>query len=244
MESLPTFHRKAQGWIRQIKERFWEKDYAITEFWTGAILHGAAQRRIRYHLIAHKVRLHFPELDMDGPFTFRDAMRKWRIPSESRKQQKDRYQVLSKEGKISRILPHVPPGGSCRQVWAQVYNVNHNLPGIPWRRCHWDRPSTAMTGAIRQIHPRYDRVLTVGECMALCGYPQDYWLPESNSQAYASIGKGVLPPVGRYLARMARLSLIAGNTDLRSYDEITDFRPNVNAIMRTFPKVGLKRALR
>lgn len=231
LESLPSTPRKMGEIINGFAEDFKTKGYDITYFYTGGILHGVPQRRIRWHFIAHRVRLLFPRR-RGTVRTFSQAMAKRKHVRLSDK----RYSRL--RGKVSQIMPYVPPGGSCRKTWATVYNATHNLPGIPWRRCHPDRPSTAVTGAIRQIHPSKNRVLTVGEIKALCGYPANWWSPDSLSQSYAQLGKGVLPPVGKYLGALAKKSIARGRKTKGNRTRIVDFRPEVHAIMSTFPRIN------
>ena len=230
LESLPSTPRKMGEIIDGFKESFQLEGYDTTEFYTGGILHGIPQRRIRWHLIAHRFRLTFPSIS-PGPTTYREAMARRRRTRLSDK----RYSRI--KGKVGQIMPHVPPGGSCRKTWATFYDQTTHLPGIPWRRCHYDRPSTAITGAIRQIHPTKNRVLTVGEIKALCGYPADWWSPDSLSKSYAYLGKGVLPPVGKYLGRLAAKSIGKGIPVKGGRDHLVDYRPQVNAIMRTFPRI-------
>lgn len=227
VESVPGLPAKGWWLVERIIDKWMNEGYSITEFWTGGILHGIPQRRIRWHLIAHRVELRFPP-PSSSVHTFREAL-------EDRPPKDQRYSKVG--GKMGMIMPYIPPGGKARETWAYVTGATDHLPGIPWRRCAWDRPATAITGAIRQIHPDINRVLTIGEIKSVCGYDQDFWLPESLSKSYAYLGKGVLPPVGEYLAAMAAESLKANVRLDRVEKHVVDYRPHVYSVMKTFPAI-------
>ncbi len=238
-ESVPAFRRVGVEIVDWIKEGWLKRGYAITELWTGAILHGSPQRRIRYHLIAHKVRLSIPRPRDHGILTYQDAIEK-RPP----KNRDPRGSEI--KGKVSWLFPYVPQGGKFRDVhqWMAGYPKdpkkrprNTWSPGIPWRRCQWDRPTTAITGAIRQVHPEEPRVLTLGEVMSVCGFPKGFELPVSVSKGYAHLGKGLVPPVAQWLAKMAAQSIERGKPAKNKEYPAVDFRPQINAVMNSFPRI-------
>ena len=122
------------------------------------------------------------------------------------------------------------------RMWSKNEGPYTGAIGIPWRRAKWERPCPVITGAIRQFHPGENRVFTVGETAALCGYPNDYrFTPTSPSRVYAEIGKGILTPMGEYLAKIAYLSLNRDRPVRGGRFRIVDWRPKVNEIMHTFP---------
>lgn len=245
-ESVPAFRRKAVEIVDWVKRGWLKRGYAITELWTGAILHGSPQRRIRYHLIAHRVALVVPTPRDGGIRNYRDAIKK-----RSPKKRDSRGSEI--KGKVSWLFPYVPQGGKFREThqWMAGYPKdpkkrprNTWSPGIPWRRCQWDRPTTAITGAIRQVHPVEPRVLTLGEVMSVCGFPRWFKLPVSISKGYAHLGKGLVPPVAQYLAKLAAKSIEQEDEVEPVEQDPIDFRPDVNAVMNSFPKIhGIRKGL-
>ncbi len=114
------------------------------------------------------------------------------------------------------LIPHIPAGHHVRDVPESIYeetyyklrkptgNVRPDMKGKPsflYRRLHWDRPSTTLTGGAFLCHPEFDRLLTVREKSRLMGIPDSFvYAGKSKSNAYNEVGKAVSPLVGQWVA--------------------------------------------
>jgi site-specific DNA-cytosine methylase len=101
--------------------------------------------------------------------------------------------------------------------------------GYAVKRLHPDKPAPAMIGA-SFVHPYEDRFLTISEMLHLGGFPPGFKLKGSHEARAAFLGRGVLPPVGAWLAQNVKKAIAKGEKVGRDKDlEVVDFmsRPGV-----------------
>ena len=77
-------------------------------------------------------------------------------------------------------------------------------------RLELDQPSCTLTGGAKQLHPKINRLISVEESGALCGYPRNFKFLGSVGKQYQQVAQAVMPPVGEYLARMVKKGILAG----------------------------------
>jgi DNA (cytosine-5)-methyltransferase 1 len=70
------------------------------------------------------------------------------------------------------------------------------------RRLAWDTPSPVIYGAeSKYVHPEQHRFLSVRELSRICGFPDDWtWAESIPPSQMSTLGRGVCPPVARWLA--------------------------------------------
>lgn len=74
-------------------------------------------------------------------------------------------------------------------------------------------------------HPDEPRYLAKEELAAICGYPKDYkWPPQNYGETSSWMSRGIMPPVGEWLAENVARAITKGRR-LNSVDrKILDLR--------------------
>lgn len=241
MESVPQMPEWTPEFTQKIVNTWLENGYSVTHFYTNTLLHNTPQNRPRYHMIAHRVQLHFPEFNV-GAITTADVLKD--LPPPKKKElihtsDIDRYAYL---------LPHTPQGARVRQTYRHLAgmplgseNRTGKIGGPPFMlaRLRWDAPCLTLVAAPRRFHPLEDRFLTYREGLAVCGfndYPGYEFVGDTEEEKFSQIAKGVLPAVGNYLARLAQQSILEGEKLDEVHVETVDFRPYAQRIMRRIPR--------
>lgn len=240
MESVVNFSKSTEL-IKMLEETWTQRGYAITHFFSNYLLHGVPQNRNRYHFIASRVPLYrgIPrEIDYDdrlpvaGDFLPSDAQEKWELITDNTYKKFDPI-----------IRAHCPPGHRLRKVYRALAGLEDGEPGGPsfnYYRLRQDYPASTMLAKPRIIHPNGKRLINVREGMALAGYPPDFKLVGSTEEKkYNQLGKGVLPPMGWYLAQIFRVSLDTPKNfkigDVPA-SEVIDWRDEAHQLLRQKPK--------
>jgi site-specific DNA-cytosine methylase len=102
----------------------------------------------------------------------------------------------------ARLLKHVQPGELLERAWSRIFPNEKRQPSFGHRRLRSDWPSYTAVGRDSFVHPTEHRRLAVSEFAALCGFPKSYRWAANLRQCYYEIGKGVTPPVARYMANV------------------------------------------
>lgn len=129
--------------------------------------------------------------------------------------------------RVRRYFAMVPPGGNWRDLPRELqpealggsWAAGGGKTGF-YRRLPWDSPSPTIIGRANRkgsalCHPQADRPVSVRECAALQGFPEDWQISGSMNSQYMQIGNAVPVP----LARAIGLSLRAhkpGHTQKQS----------------------------
>ena len=212
-ESVPNFYKKATSFIEEAEEAWTSLGYQVTHFITGGILHGVPQRRIRWHMFASKVKLVFP--DELGPrvLTMREAYRVYGPPSKKNTEQ------MPSNARVDALQKWAPNGCKYRDVYTHLTGIQDNevglyagVPHFSLRRGEWDRSVPTLVGTPRVYMPSPEqRLYSLAEGMVMCAYPRDFHFVAKNVRdAYDQLAKGIMPPLGDYLGKVARASLDEG----------------------------------
>jgi site-specific DNA-cytosine methylase len=241
MESVPQMPEWTPEFTHKIEATWLEHGYSVTHFYSNTLLHNTPQNRPRYHMIAHKYQLVFPELNV-GAITTSDVLADMPKP-------KKREIIHTRDiDRYGWILPYTPQGARLRQAYRHLAgmplgseNRTGKIGGPPFMlaRLRWNAPCLTLVSAPRRFHPLEDRYLTLAEGLAVCGFndfPGFEWVGDSEEEKFGQIAKGVLPALGNYLARLATQSVREGELLDDPHVEVVDFRPMANAIMRRIPK--------
>lgn len=107
------------------------------------------------------------------------------------------------------------------------------IPGIYYRRLVADKPMGTYVAGDHCWHPTEPRPLGWRECLALCGYPLDWTVPNLGVKSASSLlARAVLPPVGEAVAR-ALLAATRDGTGARTGLTIVDHRDPKAPDLRT-----------
>ena len=122
--------------------------------------------------------------------------------------------------KYMKYIKYVPPGGNWRQIPDELkeeamnsaYHAGGGKMGF-YRRLPWFEPSpTLVTSpsmkATMMVHPLEDRPLSVREYMRIQGFPDDWKVVLSVSQAYKVFGEAVPVPLARAVALKVRRDIL------------------------------------
>ncbi|NJE30607.1 DNA cytosine methyltransferase [Thermococcus sp. 18S1] len=122
--------------------------------------------------------------------------------------------------KYMRYIKYVPPGGNWRQIPDELkpeamnsaYYAGGGKMGF-YRRLTWFEPSpTLVTSpsmkATMMVHPLEDRPVSVREYLRIQGFPDDWKVVLSVSQAYKVFGEAVPVPLARAVALKVRRDIL------------------------------------
>ena len=200
IESVRPFFTKGRGLVDLLIERGNQRGYHATVALVEASRHGVAQVRPRLFFVLSRVRFD------------------WRLPQASEVHVKD---VLRQKFKshteirlgpqYDRVVRHTRPGERAARVFDRLYPKRVlagmenggkvvGRPSFQLQRLDPDGFCSVLTGDCRKIHPTENRMITVEEAAALSGFPLSYRFVGKVGAQTQQIAKGVMPPVGAYLA--------------------------------------------
>jgi site-specific DNA-cytosine methylase len=180
--------------------------YSTTHLFTAASDYGVPQRRLRYFMLCHDVKLNFaPSGQTDLPTVY---------SSLEKVSHANDLQVNCPES-VRGIMPSVEQGKNVRSTWDRLYKDDPDLapsrrPAFLYDRLLGDGVSYTITGGCTKLHPDEDRLITVNEAKALCCYPPSFRFIGGAGSVFAQLGKGVMPPVARWLATNIRRGIETG----------------------------------
>ena len=113
---------------------------------------------------------------------------------------------------VRSLFARVPEGGNWRDLPPELHrealggawNAGGGKTGF-YRRLSWDAPSPTVTTAANRkgsamCHPKEHRPVSVRECAALQGFPEDWFFSGSMSAQYRQIGNAVPVPLAKAVA--------------------------------------------
>jgi DNA (cytosine-5)-methyltransferase 1 len=218
IESVRPFFTKGRGLVDQLIERGNARGYHATVALVEASRHGVAQHRPRLFFILSRVRFD------------------WLLPKTPMVHVKDvlkrnfrAYTTIRLGPQYDRVVKHTKPGERAARVFNRLY-PKRVLVGLEGGGKVVGRPSfqlqrldpegfcSVLTGDCRKIHPTLNRMITVEEAAALSGFPHWYKFSGGVGAQTNQIAKGVMPPVGAYLA-----GEVARGLELKRYVKVPGF---------------------
>lgn len=210
-ESVRPAYTKGRAFVDTIVEAAQKRGYSATALLVDGSNHGVPQVRKRFFLVLHKVYLPWQPSGLKKTVTVGDVLSKpfktethWRSPPSAIE--------LS-------LLKKAKPGEGLNHVFNRTYpkkvanrKEGENVKGRPCfqrMRLVEDKPSPVLLGIPHKYHPRKDRIITVEESAALCGYPRSFVFKGTVSKQYAQVAQAVMPPVGEYLASIVAAGIAA-----------------------------------
>jgi DNA (cytosine-5)-methyltransferase 1 len=204
----PTFS-KGRELIDEMVVKAADLGYTATALMVEGTRHGVPQRRPRFFLVLSKYRINWQPSNYRGVPTVGDAFAK-AFSSET--------VVDAGTPFFKKLIRDTKPGQRCAALFndryperieeaAQAGTKVRQRPSFQNIRLDATVPSCTLTGGAKQIHPTLDRLLSVEESAALCGYPRSFKFLGSVTKRYAQVAQAVMPPVGEYLARMVATAI-------------------------------------
>ncbi len=223
-ESVRQVYSKGGEMLDDMARTAADLGYDVHDLFVEARHHGVPQHRKRYFMVCSRVRID------------------WRMPVQA--EEPTVYAALEdldgeddEVGSIPRSVLAVcglmSQGENARMAWDREVRAGRD-PGCPrpafiYDRMAGDRPSYTLLGSCNKVHPDLDRMLSVNESKALCGFPREYKIVGKTADRYAQVGKGVCPPVARWLAsevRRALESAVPVRSPSRKTTEVVSVKPN------------------
>lgn len=199
-ESVCQAFSRGREFVEELADEAAKLGYSATYLLIDAAYLGTPQHRKRFFLVLHKVAIDWkvPAFDESMVMTAGEALRGV----------KPNMELITKlsnhvEG---RVLKHAKPGELLSRVYDRIFKKPKlgprgqklGRPSFLKRRLDPSQPATTVIGNA-MFHPTQNRFLAVNETAALCGFPQSWQWPKSDG--YNLIARGVMPPVGEWLAR-------------------------------------------
>lgn len=202
-ESVRQVYTRGGSMLDEMAAEATALGYAVTDLFVEARHHGVPQHRKRYFMVVHRVMVDWRPPDLDE-VTVDDALS--RVSEEG-----DHVGAIPRS--VAAVCHLVGQGENARMAWdrAREGGVAKDLgtrPAFIYDRMAADRPSYTILGSCNKVHPHEDRMLSVNESAALCGFPSTFRFVGKPGDRYAQVGKGVCPPVAAWLAESLRRAVI------------------------------------
>lgn len=221
-ESVCQAFNRGRPFVEELADEAKKRGYSATYLLVDAAYLGTPQHRKRFFLVLHNIEIDWEKARPD--FT------KVMTAGQALKGVKPIKELLGKmtPGE-AKILKHTKPGDKLARVFDRVTKNPKRgdrgqllgRPSFLKRRLDPTLPSSTVIGnAI--FHPKQDRFLSVNETAALCGFPQSWEWPRSDG--YNLLARGVMPPVGEWLARQVAAGIKRKKRISRPRRFIVDFR--------------------
>lgn len=220
-ESVCQAFQTGRPFVEELADEAAKRGYSATYLLIDAAYLGTPQHRKRFFLVLHKVELDFKVPNFEKTMSAGQALKGVKA---------DRALLMNIGNTLeAKILKHTKPGTRLQDTFDRM-NPNPKIgprgqklgrPSFLKRRLDPKKPSGVVIGNAL-FHPTANRFLAVNECAALCGYPQSWKWPRSDG--YNLIARGVMPPVGEWLARHVAAAIRKGKRLKTVQRFLVDFR--------------------
>ena len=209
VESVPAAFTRGRELFDRRAEEAMSSGYAVTHLLEDARYFGIPQKRKRYMFIAHKHELVMANRNWQPPVPL--------LPFLNDLPEAGFFSPFKDPAKLE-LVKHTPQGRGTRGTWLELNpdqdKWQRSATGVKGRprfceyRAAPDRPMGAYIGNF-VIHPTEHRFLGLEEVKAFCGFPHD-WKFHDERKAFSEIARGVLPPVGAWVARSIAQAILSG----------------------------------
>ncbi len=221
-ESVCQAFNRGRPFVEELAKEANKRGYSASYVLIDAAYLGTPQHRKRFFLVLHRVKINWEKAKPD--FT------KIITAGQALKGVKPVKELIGKmtPGEL-KVLRHVKPGEKLNHVFNRITKKPKigdrgqvlGRPSFLKRRLDPKIPSSTVIGnAI--FHPTQDRFLSVNETAALCGFPQTWQWPRSDG--YNLLARGVMPPVGEWLARQVAAAIKKKQSVGKPTKFLVDFR--------------------
>jgi site-specific DNA-cytosine methylase len=219
-ESVCQAFSKGREFVEELADEAKKLGYSATYLLIDAAYLGTPQHRKRFFLVLHRVAIDWKAPPFSHTRTAGEALRGIKP---------DMTRISNLGNRIEgKILKHTKPGELLSRVYDRIIKKPKlgsrgqklGRPSFLKRRLDPKVPATTVIGNA-MFHPTANRFLAVNETAALCGYPQSWSWPKSDG--HNLIARGVMPPVGEWLARHVAAA-VKRKKKIRGERWLVDFR--------------------
>jgi site-specific DNA-cytosine methylase len=204
-ESVPQAYTRGRPFVHELTRCAWDLGYNVTYVLHNAMYLGARQHRKRFFMIASKVQF-LPPLRFTKPVTVHEALARYRAPKRVDQPEINLPEALLGGTTYGESIAKARERyvGRSKSREKKISRVSFSL-----KRLDPDKPAGAMIGP-KLVHPYEPRLLSIQEMLYFSGFPLSYRLSGSPMAQASLIGRGVMPPVGAWLARHVRRAIEEG----------------------------------
>lgn len=209
VESVPAAFTRGRELFDRRAEEAMSRGYSVTHLLEDARWFGLPQKRKRYMFIAHRHELEMHKTNWQPVVPL--------LPFLEELPDAGFYPKFKDPAKLE-VVKATPQGTGTRGAWMQLNpdpdKWERHAGGVKGRprfceyRAAADRPMGAYIGNF-VIHPKKHRFLGLEEVKAVCGFPPE-WKFYDERKAFSEVARGVLPPVGAWVARSVAQSIRRG----------------------------------
>ena len=215
-ESVPQAFSRGRSLVDELTKNAAKLGYAADYVLHNAMYLGARQHRKRFFCVFTRVEIDWT-CEFSKPVTVREALASMpsggddEVPTSN---VKPRFWRLTREGEPLRLA-------HARYV-EKTGDAGHQRQGFATKKAAWDRVSPAIIGQ-RIFHPGEPRLFSVAESLWLSGFPVDYRMTGGRHARVHEIARGVLPPVGKWLASNVARAFDRGHDAPVGRTRVVDF---------------------
>jgi site-specific DNA-cytosine methylase len=228
-ESVCQAFTRGREFVEELADQAKRRGYSATYLLVDAAYLGTPQHRKRFFLVLHRVAIDWEKARPEFGKT---------IPAgKALRGVKPNKELLTPINSTleSRWLKNTKPGHRLQFTYDRLVRKPKigargqklGRPSFLKRRLDPSGPSTTIIGNAL-FHPTQHRFLAVNECAALCGFPQSWQWPKTDG--YNLLARGVMPPVGEWLARQVAAAIRRGRRLTKPQRWLVDFRQAPGAI--------------
>lgn len=206
IESVPLAFKRGREMLDEMAAHAMKRGYAVTHLLEDAQWYAVPQRRQRYMFIASRYGFNPGPMNWAPPTTVRETLEMVSDPGFHAPLRKEHQKLLKK----------MKPGDGLRGFWEDANpeeertRTSQGVMGRP-RFCEHRIVLDGTMGAFIgnfYIHPTEHRRLGIRECVALCGFPED-WKFAEDKKGFSELARGVMPNVAEYIARSVATAIHA-----------------------------------
>jgi DNA (cytosine-5)-methyltransferase 1 len=235
-ESVCQAPDKGKPLVDQLTKEAIDNGYSVTYLFHDAMYLGTAQTRKRWFMVCSRVEFTPEPPDFRKIISAVDCLKKVK-PRATPAYDSGRFQQL-----FEHKLHMLPAGSRLRKFWEllnppETRELKPNghtkgRVGLGHVRLKDVGPASATVG-YSMVHPTEHRFLHMNEIQALAGFPQSFDFGGKGTYAAELdlVARGVCPPVGEWLARSVKASILRNVKVKTPTVTLYDFRkPNIDPV--------------
>jgi len=215
-ESVPQAFTRGRTLVDELSRDATRLGYAVDYVLHNAMWLGAPQHRKRFFCVFSRFDVDW-ECEFSEPETVQSALARMPVGGD------DEVPTSNVKPAYWRAVRQGEPLRLARERYEEkTGDREHRRQGFATKKAAWDRPSPAIVGP-RIFHPGEPRLFSVAESLWLSGFPVDYRMTGGRHARVHEIARGVLPPVGHWLAKNVKRAIERGRPAPVGRRRVVDF---------------------